>query len=202
MVARVAFIVVIAFSIGMGIALFLRHDARQGIVQSGKALIGGEFSLTNHKGEPVTDKDFRGKYMLVSFGYTFCPDICPAELQLMTDAMEKLGDKQSEVTPVFVTIDPARDTVKQMGDYVSNFHPRMVGLTGTEEQIKQAAETFRVFYAKAETATPGDQYYLMDHSTFIYLMDRNGEYVRHFPYGVSAEDLAAGISSAVSSSSG
>jgi protein SCO1/2 len=199
-VARVAFIVVIAFSIGMGIALFLRHDARQGIVQSGKALIGGEFSLTNHKGEPVTDKDFRGKYMLVSFGYTFCPDICPAELQLMTDAMEKLGDKQSEVTPVFVTIDPARDTVKQMGDYVSNFHPRMVGLTGTEEQIKQAAEVYRVFYAKAETATPGDPNYLMDHSTFIYLMDRNGEYLRHFPYGVSADDLAAAIASAVASS--
>lgn len=200
MVARVAFIVVIAFSIGMGIALFLRHDARQGFVQSGKALIGGEFSLTNHKGEPVTDKDFRGKYMLVSFGYTFCPDICPAELQLMTDAMRKLGDKQSEVTPVFVTIDPARDTVKQMRDYVSNFHPRMVGLTGTDEQIRQAAEAFRVFYAKAETATPGDQYYLMDHSTFIYLMDRNGEYLRHFPYGVSADDLAEAISSAVSSS--
>jgi protein SCO1/2 len=199
-VARVAFIVVIAFSIGMGIALFLRHDARQGFVQSGKALIGGKFSLTNHKGEPVTDKDFRGRYMLVSFGYTFCPDICPAELQLMTDAMGKLGDKQSEVTPVFVTIDPARDTVKQMRDYVSNFHPRMVGLTGTDEQIRQAAEAFRVFYAKAETKTPGDQYYLMDHSTFIYLMDRNGEYLRHFPYGVSADDLAEAISSAVSSS--
>jgi protein SCO1/2 len=87
-----------------------------------------------------------------------------------------------------------------MRDYVSNFHPRMVGLTGTDEQIRQAAEAFRVFYAKAETKTPGDQYYLMDHSTFIYLMDRNGEYLRHFPYGVSADDLAEAISSAVSSS--
>lgn len=200
MVARIAFIVVIAFSIGMGIALFLRYDAQQGFVQSGKALIGGEFSLTNHKGEPVTDKDFRGKYMLVSFGYTFCPDICPAELQLMTDAMEKLGEKQSEVTPVFVTIDPARDTVEQMRDYVSNFHPRMVGLTGTADQIKQAAEAYRVFYAKAETEKPDDQYYLMDHSTFIYLMDRNGEYLRHFPYGTNADDLATAISEAVSSS--
>ncbi|HKJ61351.1 MAG TPA: SCO family protein [Hyphomicrobiales bacterium] len=202
MVARIAFIVVIAFSIGMGIALFLRHDAQQGgVVQSGKALIGGEFSLTNQKGEPVTDKDFHGKYMLVSFGYTFCPDVCPAELQLMTDAMDKLGDKQSEVVPVFVTIDPARDTVEKMRDYVSNFHPRMVGLTGTEEQIKQAAEAYHVFYAKTETEKADDQYYLMDHSAFIYLMDRNGQYLRHFPYGTNADDLAAAISKEISASS-
>ena len=200
MVARIVFIILIAFSIGMGVALLLRHQSGPGVVQSGKALIGGEFSLTNHKGEPVTDKNFHGKYMLVSFGYTFCPDICPAELQLMTDAMEKLGGKESEVVPVFVTIDPARDTVEQMRDYVSNFHPGMVGLTGTAEQIKKAAETFRVFYAKAETDSADDQYYLMDHSTFIYLMDRNGEYLRHFPYGTNADDLAAAISEVVSAS--
>jgi protein SCO1/2 len=199
-VARIVFIILIAFSIGMGVALFLRHQSGPGVVQTGKALIGGEFSLTNHEGKPVTDKDFHGKYMLVSFGYTFCPDICPAELQLMTDAMEKLGGTKSEVVPVFVTIDPARDTVEQMRDYVSNFHPSMVGLTGTEEQIKKAAETFRVFYAKAESDSADDQYYLMDHSTFIYLMDRNGEYVRHFPYGTNADDLAAAISEAVSAS--
>lgn len=198
MVARIAFIVVIAFSIGMGIAIFLHHDTGQGVAQSGKALIGGEFSLTNQKGEPVTDKDFRGKYMLVSFGYTFCPDICPAELQLMTDAMEKLGDKQSEVVPIFITIDPARDTVEQMRNYVSNFHPRMVGLTGTEEQIKKTAEAYRVFYAKADTDNAGDDYYLMNHSAFIYLMDRNSEYLRHFPYGTNADDLAAAIARAVS----
>lgn len=200
MVARIVFIVVIAFSIGMGIALFLRHDAGQGIAQSGKALIGGEFNLTNHKGEPVTDKDFRGKYMMVSFGYTFCPDVCPAELQLMTDAMEKLGDKQSDVVPMFISIDPTRDTVEQMRDYVSNFHPRFVGLTGTEAQIKKAAEAYHVFYAKAETGNADDENYLMDHSAFIYLMDRNGEYLRHFPYGINADDLAAAIAKVVSAS--
>lgn len=201
MFARIVFIVVIAFSIGMGIALFLRLDAGQGVVQSGKALIGGEFNLTNQKGEPITDKNFRGKYMLVAFGYTFCPDICPAELQLMTDAMGKLGDKESEVVPIFVTIDPARDTVEVMRDYVSNFHPRMVGLTGTEDQIKKAAKAYRVFYAKAEADSTDGQYYLMDHSAFIYLMDRNGNYLQHFPYGISIEDLAAGISEKISASS-
>lgn len=200
MAARIAFIVIIAFSIGMGIALYLRHDGGKGIAQSGKALIGGEFSLTNHKGEAVSDKDFRGKYMLVTFGYTFCPDICPTELQLMTDAMNKLGDKQDEVVPIFVTIDPARDTVEQMRDYISNFHPRFVGLTGTQEQVKTAAAAYRVYYAKTETGNADDDYYLMDHSAFIYLMDRNGEYLLHFPYGINADDLAGAIAKAVSAS--
>ncbi|MBX2805042.1 MAG: SCO family protein [Hyphomicrobiales bacterium] len=202
MLARITFIIVIAFSIGMGVALYLRHDmAGQQGIQSGKALIGGEFTLTNHTGETVTDKDFHGKYMLVSFGYTFCPDICPAELQLMTDAMEKMGETQNDVVPVFVTIDPTRDTVELMREYVSNFHPRMVGLTGTEEQIKKAAEAYRVFYARTETDNADNEYYLMDHSTFIYLMDRNGEYIQHFPYGINADDLATRISQAVSTSS-
>lgn len=197
MVARIAFIVVIAFSIGMAGALILRHTGDQPVsAQSGRVPIGGPFSLTSHEGKPVTDQDFAGKYMLVAFGYTYCPDICPAELQLMTDVMTKLGDKGEDVVPIFITIDPERDTVEQMSNYVSNFHPRMVGLTGTDAQIKQAAEAYRVFYARSESSEAAGDDYLMDHSTFIYLMDGEGNYLRHFPYGTSSDDMAAMISSA------
>jgi protein SCO1/2 len=198
--ARIAFIIVIAFSIGMGVALVLRQNQEYGgTIQTGKALIGGPFSLTSHEGKPVTGSSFAGKYMLVAFGYTYCPDICPAELQLMTDVMEKLGSDGDKVVPIFITIDPERDTVQQMADYVSNFDPRMVGLTGTEEQIKQAAEAYRVFYAKNDSGGPGNDSYLMDHSTFIYLMDGKGEYVKHFAYGTTSEDMAAAIAKAIDS---
>ncbi len=201
MFARIAFVVVIAFSIGMAGALVLREFPTQSVIQTGKALIGGPFTLTNHKGETVTERDFTGRHMLVVFGYTYCPDICPAELQLMTDALNKAGPSAESVTPVFITIDPQRDTIEQIAAYISNFHPRMVGLTGTDEQIRQAAEAYRVFYSRAESSRPDDDLYLMDHSTFIYLMDPQGEYLRHFPYGTSSEELAASITQAVSGAS-
>lgn len=194
MIARIAIIVVVAFSVGMAGALYLKSMSAGDSRVGGKALIGGPFSLVNHKGEDVTEQDFAGKHMLVSFGYTYCPDICPAELQMMSDAMEKLGASGEGVVPIFVTIDPKRDTVAQMADYVSHFHPRLVGLTGTQEQIKKAAEAYRVFYARSEGSAPDDEAYLMDHSTFIYLMNREGEYIRHFPYGTTAEQLSAAIS--------
>ena len=196
MSVRLVLVIFVAFAAGGLLALSSRQSDTPRAIQSGKALIGGPFTLTNQKGERVSEATFRGKYMLVSFGYTSCPDICPAELQLMSNAMDLLGAKADRVTPIFITVDPERDTVAPMASYVENFHPRMVGLTGSPEEVKQAASAYRVYYAKADGASTASGY-LMDHSTFIYLMDPEGAYVTHFPYGITREKLAAGIAKAM-----
>lgn len=159
---------------------------------SGKPLIGGPFRLIDHTGKPVTEKDFLGRYTLVFFGYTYCPDVCPAELQVMTAAMEQLGEKSEKVTPVFITIDPKRDTVEQMASYVSHFHKRLVGLTGSHEEVRAAAKAYRVYYARAkDDGSSAD--YLMDHSSVVYLMGPDGEYATHFSYGTPPDKMAEGI---------
>ena len=135
--------------------------------------IGGPFSLVDHTGAKVTEADFLGKYMLVVFGYTYCPDICPASLSRVSAALKKLDKKADRIQPVFVTIDPARDTPKLLSGYVSHFHPALKGLTGTENQIAQIAKAYRVFRKKVVDASSND--YLMDHSTFIYLMNPKGK---------------------------
>jgi protein SCO1/2 len=197
--ARLIFIIVIAFSAGALIAILLGTGWSPISLQSGKALIGGPFTLTDQSGRTVSDSDFRGKYMLVSFGYTYCPDVCPAELNVMSEALKKLGSDAQNIVPIFITIDPQRDTVGQMANYVSSFHPRMVGLTGTEEQIREAAGAYRVFYSKADGDGAADSY-LMDHSTFMYLMNPKGEYVTHFGYGISTAELVARLSQAMDAS--
>ncbi|WP_088348333.1 MULTISPECIES: SCO family protein [Rhodomicrobium] len=192
---RLLILILVAFAIGAVVAVSVQPPMQSGVVRTGKALIGGPFTLTNQKGERVSDTDFRGKYMLVVFGYTYCPDICPAELQLISSALDKLGTSADKVAPIFITIDPQRDTVEQIRQYIANFSPRIVGLTGTEEEIRAAASAYRVYYTKADGPASADSY-LMDHSTFIYLMNEQGEYVTHFPYGVTPEKLAEGIAKA------
>lgn len=193
---RLLLVVVASFLIGGAAAFALvlySMPQRGGIVSSsGKALVGGPFSLVDHTGKQVTEQDFRGKLMLMFFGFTNCPDVCPSELQVMTAALDQLGAKAADVVPVFVTVDPERDTVEQMAQYVANFSPRLVGLTGTPAQIAAAAKAWRVYYAKVndESSTAG---YTMDHSAIVYLMGRNGEYLAHFAYGTDAEAMAAGI---------
>nr|WP_245229958.1 SCO family protein [Thalassospira tepidiphila] len=167
---------------------------------SGTASIGGPFTLVNQDGETVTQDDFKGKYMLTYFGYTFCPDVCPTELQVMGTALDMMPqDIADEITPVFFTVDPERDTVEAVAEYVPYFHDRMVGLTGTVEQTTAAAKAFRVYYAKAipEGEPEDTDTYLMDHSSFVYLMDREGKFVRHFNYGTSPEDMVKGVTEAV-----
>ncbi|HXP13536.1 MAG TPA: SCO family protein [Stellaceae bacterium] len=153
--------------------------------------IGGPFSLTDQNGAARQDSDFRGKLMLVYFGYSFCPDACPTALQDMSQALDLLGAKGDAVQPIFITIDPARDTVEQMKLYADNFHPRLLALTGTPEQIAAAARAYRVYYEKSKSTTGND--YLMDHSSYIYLMGRDGRYVSHFPPGTTAQQIAAAI---------
>ena len=164
---------------------------------SGTALVGGPIKLTGHDGEVVSGEQFRGKYMLVFFGYTYCPDVCPAGLQVMTSALEELGTKADNVQPLFITIDPERDTVPVMASYVENFHPRLIGLTGTPEQIDTVAKAYRVYYKKAGD----DADYLMDHSSILYLMDAKGKFAKHFTYTTDAAALAKQLQEFISGNS-
>jgi protein SCO1 len=174
---------------GAAILLLTTPQGGQPVQSSGTALIGGPFSLVGTDGKPVTDRDFRGRYMLIFFGFTHCPDICPAELQVTAQALDQLGDKTKKVVPIFITLDPERDTPEAMANYVKSFGPNFVGLTGSPEAIAAAAKAYRVSYAKVENKnSPGD--YSVDHSALVYLMDPEGRYVTHFSYGLSADQMA------------
>ena len=155
---------------------------------SGTALIGGPFTLVDQNGKTVTDKDFRGRFMLVFFGFTHCPDVCPAELQVMSASLQALGDKAADIIPIFITLDPERDTPAVMADYVKNFGSRFVGLTGSPEAIAAAAKAYRVAYSKRTDDSKASAYSI-DHSEFAYLMGRDGQYVTHFPYGTPTEKM-------------
>jgi protein SCO1/2 len=174
---------------GAAILLLTTPQGGQPVQSSGTALIGGPFSLVGADGKPVTDRDFRGRYMLIFFGFTHCPDICPAELQVIAQALDQLGDKAKNVVPVFITLDPERDTPEAMANYVKSFGPNFVGLTGSPGAIAAAAKAYRVSYSKVENKdSAGD--YSVDHSALVYLMDPEGRYVTHFSYGLSADQMA------------
>jgi protein SCO1/2 len=162
--------------------------------ETGNASVGGPFTLVDQDGAVVTEQDFAGRLMLVYFGYTFCPDVCPTTLQTLSVAMEQLGDDAKDVAFVFVTLDPKRDTVAQMKRYVDLFEPGPVGLTGSDEQVAAAAKAYRVYYNANDEQ--GDDY-LVDHSSFIYLMDREGRYLSHFGPTATPEEMAGKIEEAL-----
>ena len=150
--------------------------------------IGGPFALVDGAGKSVTDEQFRGRYMLIYFGYTHCPDACPTALNDMALALDKLGPRRAQVQPIFITVDPERDTGPALADYVGAFGTDFIGLTGTVDQIAQAKKEFKVYAAKHPTADGG---YDMDHSSIIYLMDPNGRFIAVFTHESSPEDIAA-----------
>ncbi|MDO8977693.1 MAG: SCO family protein [Afipia sp.] len=150
--------------------------------------IGGAFALKDQTGKIRTDADFRGQLMLVYFGFTYCPDICPTDLQQIGLAMEQLGDNAKNVQPLFITLDPERDTVDHLAQYVPLFHPRLLGLTGSIKDVSQAADAYRVYYNRVSTGSKPDDY-TVDHSAFIYLIDRDGKYLGFFPPGTDAPRL-------------
>ncbi|MEL6964061.1 MAG: SCO family protein [Pseudomonadota bacterium] len=162
----------------------------QGTTKAGaKALIGGPFSLVNQNGERMTEKDFEGRFMIAYFGYTFCPDFCPLGLSTITEALELLDEDQADdITPVFFSVDPTRDTVEQLADYAPHFHPNLMALTGTDEEVAAAAKAYRIYYSIPNKE--GDDY-AVDHSTFIYLMDPAGGYRTHFSHNATPEEVAA-----------
>jgi len=149
--------------------------------------IGGPFALTDQTGATRHDTDFRGKLMLIYFGYTYCPDVCPTTLTMMSDALQKLGPEAAAIAPIFITVDPERDKPAQLKQYMESFNPRFVALTGDAERIARVAGEYRVYYSKV--AGEGGQY-TMDHSSVIYLMARDGHYLGHFNSGIAADELA------------
>ena len=188
-IARLLVIVCLIAVVGLtglvGWRLYLKGTGQE----TSAVAIGGPFTLVDQDGKTVSDADFKGQLTLVYFGYTFCPDACPTALGTITAALNKLGTGADQVTPIFITIDPQRDTQQVMKDYAANFHPRLRALTGSIDQVTAAAHAYRVYFAKADGADP--QHYLMDHTTIIYLMDRNGRYLAHFGPEAAPDDIVA-----------
>ena len=162
----------------------------EGLV-SGRAPVGGPFELTDQTSHRRTDADFHGKLVVLYFGYTYCPDVCPTELQSISLALGKLGANAEAVQPLFITVDPERDTPARLGEFVSSFHPRLVGLTGSVADIKKTAIAFRTFFAKNAPEASGE--YSVDHTGFIYLLGKDGRYLGFLPPGVSPDEIADAI---------
>lgn len=156
--------------------------------------IGGPFTLTDQQGKTVSDTDFRGKLMLVYFGYSFCPDVCPTTLN---EVMKLYGDlppeQQAAIAPIFITVDPERDTVDQMNQYVTSFSPALIGLTGTPEQIAAVERGYHVYARKSGSGSN----YTMDHSSILYLMGRDGKFLRHFNGDASPQEISDGLKAAL-----
>jgi protein SCO1/2 len=166
-------------------------------VVTGKPSVGGPFNLVDQNGKHVTDQDFRGKYMLVFFGYTNCPDICPAGLQVMSAALEKLGKRADEIVPVFITLDPAQDTQERLATYVKAFSPRLVGLTGSEADIAATAKAYRVYYQKVPDDKDPSRY-TIDHSAIFYLMGKDGTLAAPIPHTNDVDQLTLALDRALS----
>lgn len=162
-------------------------ECRTASVAGGAGAIGGPFTLTDGSGKTVTDQEVLAKPSLVYFGYSFCPDVCPLDASRNAEAVDLLAERGYDVTPVFITIDPARDTPEVMKEFAANLSPKMVGLTGTEDQIKAASLAYKTYYKKQDT---GDQYYLMDHSTFTYLMLPGSGFAEFFNRDDTAQQMA------------
>jgi len=158
------------------------------ILMWGREPVGGPFALVDHNGRSRTDEDFRGKLVLVYFGFTYCPDICPTDLQNIGLALDQLGQEAEKVQPLFITVDPERDTAEHLKEYLQSFHPSFIGLTGDTSAIRAAADAFKVYYARVSNGQGDD--YTVDHTAFIYLMGADGGYVGFFPPGTSPERIA------------
>jgi cytochrome oxidase Cu insertion factor (SCO1/SenC/PrrC family) len=158
---------------------------------SGRAPVGGPFELTDQTGHRRTDTDFHGKLVVLYFGYTYCPDVCPTELQSISLALDKLGAAAETVQPAFISVDPERDTPARLAEFVSSFHPRLIGLTGSVADIRKTAIAYRTFFAKNSATAPGE--YSVDHTGFIYLVGKDGHYLGFLPPGVSPDEIADAI---------
>ena len=165
--------------------------ANETVAVPGGITLGGPFHLADDNGRAVTEADYRGRWMLVFFGYSNCPDECPLTLQKMAGALSRLGPLADKVAPIFITVDPARDTPERLKTYLANFGPRITGLTGNDAQIAAVAKAYRVYYAPGKHEKSGSD--LVNHSTFLYLMDPAGTFSTLFPSDIDADRLAAGL---------
>ena len=178
--------------------------------EPGSVPIGGPFTLVDHTGWTVTDEGYRGKYLLVFFGFTHCPDICPTTLYEISQTLKQLGGQASAVQPLFISVDPARDTPETLATYVKAFDPRIVGLTGSKARIDDVVRAYRAFYeiqdgtgstgtssAQSQTTASGANSYLVSHTSYTYLMSPKGEYLAHFSYGTKPERMVGTIREAI-----
>ena len=190
--------VLVVFSLGTLLYLDDSSGSRDGVDMASLLKPRGPFSLVDHNGRNVTDQDYRGKFMLVFFGYTYCPDVCPTELQTMSDALDLLGGNAQKVQPIFISVDPERDTPDVLAEYVSAFYPTLVGLTGTPEQIATAAESYYARYnrlsplSESEEGEDDDDYF-MGHTSATYLIGPKGGDLHVFNYGDPPEVIAERI---------
>ena len=155
-------------------------------LMSGKGQVGGPFTLLDQNGKKRTLAEFKGKVVLIYFGYMFCPDICPTDLSNLAGLLKRLGKDSDQVQAIFITLDPVRDTPELIGKYVQHFDKRILGLRGTEQQTKQVATQYKTFYEKV--SLKGNQY-VIDHTAFTYIMNRAGKYLAFFPPGTSPERM-------------
>ena len=188
-------LIVLAFALAFGGALLLvgvmfGRMLSADFTPSGTATIGGPFTLVSSSGESVSDRSYRGKWVLIYFGYSYCPDACPTALNNISVALEKLGADSKNLQPLFVTVDPQRDTRAAMADYLKSFDSRIIGLTGTQDQIDRTVKEFRV-YASRDKSDDGGDSYLVSHTSYIYLMDPQGEFVNVIQGGATGEEIAA-----------
>ena len=157
-------------------------------LMSGKGPVGAPFTLTDQGGVRRNLSDFRGKLVLLYFGFTYCPDVCPTDLMAMGNLIRSLGPAGDQVQPVFVTLDPARDRPEMLRAYVASFHPRFVALTGAEDEIRRVATSYKVYFEKVKP--PGASTYFIDHTAYVFLLDREGRFVSLFPPGTPQERMA------------
>jgi protein SCO1 len=183
-VIRAVATVVVVAALGVGAFILTSPSGRPRA-----ALIGGAFALEDGNGKTISDQTLRGRPFLVYFGYTHCPDVCPTELARISDILGKMGDKP--IPALFITVDPERDTPKVMQDYVSSFNPAVIGLSGSPQAVEAAEKTFRVFARKGQQQPDGD--YSMDHSSIVYLMDKNGAFVEAFNVERPPEEAATDL---------
>jgi protein SCO1 len=166
-------------------------EALIGALLERRGPIGGPFALIDHAGQRRTDADFRGRLVILYFGYTHCPDVCPTELQTISLALDALGPASELVQPLFITLDPSRDTQARLAEFAGSFHPRLIGLTGELADIRKVALAYKVFFARS--AHPLRNGYAVDHTGFIYLVDSDGQYLDFIPPGPSPEQIVAAL---------
>jgi protein SCO1 len=193
-VALIPYLLLVAF-VAAGTLWYLgdlrAHNGVESLATGESVTLGGPFALTDQNQVLRTEKDFHGKYTLVFFGYTYCPDVCPATLAIMAAALDKMGPRSDRIVPIFITVDPKRDTPDKIKSYLSSFGPRFVGLTGAPEAIANVAKEYRVYYKEHPPENGGE--YTVDHSGVVYLMDPNGKFIANYSLDTSPDTLAADL---------
>lgn len=189
----IAALVFLTLGIRYGIKAYNLKTAPPQVQHSNEDVkLGGPFTLVDDTGKTVTEKDYSGSYMLVYFGYTFCPDVCPTGLTNIGTAMDMLSaDQQAQVKPLFITVDPERDTVEAMGAYMQSFHSSITGLSGSREQVNVAIKAYKVYAAKVQDEASDD--YAMDHSAYIFMMGPDGKYINHFTHKTTPDEMAKAL---------